>query len=62
MEMETFYVIGVSVRTTNENGQMAQDIAQLWQTFMSGNYGEKVANIIDSSIYSVYTEYEGDLY
>ncbi|MDN3505149.1 MAG: DUF952 domain-containing protein [Rhabdochlamydiaceae bacterium] len=60
MKMKTFNVIGLAVRTTNENGQMGKDIPQLWQDFMAGRYVEKVPNIIDPAIYSVYTEYEGD--
>jgi predicted transcriptional regulator YdeE len=41
-----FYIIGIAVRTTNENMQAAADIPQLWN--------------IGNDIYSVYTDYEAD--
>ena len=53
-------IIGVSVRTTNENGQAATDITKLWNTFITENIVEKIPNKIDNTIYSVYTDYEGD--
>jgi len=33
-ELESFKVIGISVRTTNENGQAAKDIPFLWNKFL----------------------------
>lgn len=58
--MNAFQIIGISVRTTNENGQAKKDIGGLWQKFMSENMQEKIPNIIDETIYAVYTDYEGD--
>ncbi|MBF7092492.1 effector binding domain-containing protein [Flavobacterium sp. ALJ2] len=58
--IEEFYIIGLSVRTTNENDQSAIDIPALWNKFMTENTIEKIPNKIDNSIYSVYTEYEKD--
>lgn len=63
METETlkeFYVIGISVRTTNENGKAGIDIPELWNKFMSENLIEKIPNKIDNTIYCIYTEYEKD--
>ncbi len=57
---EKFKVIGIKVRTSNENGQAANDIGQLWQTFISENIREKIPNKVDSSILSIYTNYEKD--
>lgn len=34
-KLDTFYVIGIAVRTTNENQQAAQDIPVLWHKFMT---------------------------
>ncbi len=53
-------VIGISVRTTNENGKAAEDIPQLWNKFLSENILEKIPNKVNSNIYSIYTDYEGD--
>lgn len=55
-----FQIIGITVRTTNENNQAAKDIPLLWQMFMSENTVAGIPNKIDSTVYAVYCEYEGD--
>ena len=60
LTIEPFHVIGIAKRTSNVNGQAAKEIAELWQQFMSENILEKIPNKVDPSIYSLYTEYEGD--
>jgi len=57
-KIQKFSVIGISIRTTNENGQSGYDIPALWNKFMSEGIIEKIPNKIDSSIYCIYTEYE----
>lgn len=58
--IKEFKVIGISVRTTNENGQSAKDIGKLWNKFISERILDKIPNKIDNTIYSIYTEYESD--
>ncbi len=58
--IEPFTVVGISVRTTNENGQAAQDIPALFERFMRENLVAQIPNKTDEAIYSVYTDYEGD--
>ena len=58
--IEAFTVIGISVRTTNENGQSAKDIGGLWNKFMTEGILNKIPNKIDDTVYSIYTAYEGD--
>jgi len=58
--IEPFIVIGIAVRTTNENGQSGQDIGQLWGKFMSEKIADQIPNKIDESVFSIYTNYEGD--
>lgn len=58
--IEPFNIVGISVRTTNENGQAAQDIGVLWNRFFSENLLDKIPDKVDDTIYSLYTEYEGD--
>lgn len=58
--VQPFYIIGLSVKTTNADGKGAQDIASLWQKFMYENILEKIPNKVDPTIYSIYTDYEGD--
>ena len=60
VKIEPFNLIGLAIRTTNENGQAAQEIADLWGRFMGENILEKIPNKIDNTIYSLYTEYESD--
>ncbi|MEE9439885.1 MAG: GyrI-like domain-containing protein [Saprospiraceae bacterium] len=55
-----FTVIGISVSTTNENGQSAKDIGALWNKFMTEGISDKIPNKIDGTIYSIYTEYVSD--
>lgn len=59
-EMETIHVVGISVRTTNENNQQQKDIGELWGRFMSANLQEKIPNILHPTTYAVYTNYESD--
>lgn len=58
--IKPFTVVGISVRTTNQDGQAAQDIEALWHRFLSENLAAQVPNKADEAIYSVYTDYEGD--
>lgn len=58
--MPQFHIIGISVRTTNENGQATQDIPALWNRFMSQAIAEQIPNKIDNTVYCMYTEYEKD--
>ncbi|MGB1041722.1 MAG: GyrI-like domain-containing protein [Flavobacteriales bacterium] len=58
--IEPFKVIGIAVRTTNQNGQSAQDIGQLWNKFMTEGIANQIPNKVDASVFSIYTNYEGD--
>jgi predicted transcriptional regulator YdeE len=60
MKLQSFSIIGISVRTTNENGQAGKDIPALWNQFISEGIAEKIPNKTDHSIYCIYTEYEKD--
>ncbi len=58
--IESFFVVGLAVRTRKENNQAAQDIPALWNRFMGEGIAEKITNKIDPTVYAVYTDYEGD--
>ncbi|REG96061.1 GyrI-like domain-containing protein [Flavobacterium aquicola] len=60
VKIEPFKVIGISVRTTNENGQAAKEIVDLWSRFMNEQILETIPNKIDNTVYSIYTDYESD--
>ncbi len=58
--IQQFYVIGISVRTTNQNGQSAQDIETLWKKFWGEEIQTQIPNKVNDDIYAVYTAYETD--
>lgn len=60
IKINEFKVIGISVRTSNNNGENIKDVGALWQKFMSENLSTKIPNKISNEIYSIYTEYDGD--
>ena len=60
VQLPPFHLIGIAVRTTNENGRAAREIAGLWQRFMGEGLLAKIPNKIDDTVYSLYTNYEGD--
>ncbi|WP_256009838.1 GyrI-like domain-containing protein [Desertivirga xinjiangensis] len=55
-----FNVIGIAVRTTNEDGKSSKDIPELWTRFMSENIPAQITGKLDECIYCLYTEYEKD--
>ncbi len=58
--LEEFSVIGISVRTTNENGKSAQDIPALWVTFLGEGISNQIPNKVSGDLYCIYTDYEQD--
>ena len=58
--IEPFNLIGIAVRTTNEDGKASNDIGALWQTFLADDLVNKIPNKMDHEIISLYTDYEGD--
>ncbi|MGN7863379.1 GyrI-like domain-containing protein [Chryseobacterium sp. 22458] len=60
MKVEPFKVIGIAVRTTNENNQAAKDIPLLWEKFIREEILTAIPNKVDTAVYSIYTDYEKD--
>ena len=60
VKIEPFKLIGISIRTTNENGQANKEIADLWGVFMAENILDKIPNKVNNTVYSLYTDYESD--
>ena len=59
-KISPFSVIGISVRTTNENNQSAKDIPALWNRFITESIAGQIPNKTGSSVYCIYTDYEKD--
>lgn len=60
IQKENLKIIGISVRTTNQNQQAAKDIPALWEQFVTTNVIDKIPNKLDGKVFSVYTDYESD--
>lgn len=60
IEIDSFSIVGISVRTTNQNGKSQIDIGGLWQRFMGENLIAKISNKASFETYCVYTDYESD--
>ena len=57
---ETFHIIGIDTRTTNQEGKAGQDIPALWNRFLSQNLVEKIPSKAGAELFCIYTEYQGD--
>ncbi|MFV2029604.1 GyrI-like domain-containing protein [Neisseria sp. S1] len=53
-------IIGIAIRTTNQNKQAAQDMTALWQQFFAEHILEKIPNKLNTHIVSIYTDYKSD--
>ncbi len=60
IQLPAFSIIGISVRTTNENNQALQDIPALWERFFAENIMEQIPGRESTDLYCVYTDYEKD--
>ena len=59
-KLEEFHVIGISVRTTNQDGKSQKDIGDLFGIFFRDNLIEKIPNKESNDVYCIYTKYESD--
>ncbi|SNV32253.1 Bacterial transcription activator, effector binding domain [Chryseobacterium taklimakanense] len=53
-----FKIIGIEVRTSNQNNQSQSDLGKLWEQFYSENIIEKIPNKISNEVLSIYTDYK----
>ncbi len=61
ISINSFNVIGIKVRTNNSDYiKLAHDMQNLWNKFISENVAGQIQNKIDTAIYCIYTDYEGD--
>ncbi|MEM1220796.1 MAG: WYL domain-containing protein, partial [Bacteroidota bacterium] len=59
-QIAPFLFAGIGVRTSNQAGKAAQDIGALWQRFLGEQIATKIPNVIDPTVLTVYTDYDGD--
>lgn len=53
-------IMGISIRTTNQDGKAITDLGHLWQRFISENIAEQISDKVSNIIYCIYTDYESD--
>jgi hypothetical protein len=51
-----FFVIGIAIHNSNENGKASKVLGDLWGKFQSKEIARQVSNPINPEIYSMYTE------
>ena len=54
------HIVGLKIRTTNQELRAAKDIPALWNRFIREGISTQIINKQDTDIYCIYTEYEGD--
>lgn len=54
------FLIGIELKTTNENGRAAIEIPQHWEKFYKENVLAHIPHKVSNDIYALYTDYEGD--
>jgi predicted transcriptional regulator YdeE len=55
-----FYIAGISIRTTNQDGAALPAIGALWEKWMSEGILHQIPGRLSDDIYSIYTDYETD--
>lgn len=60
VKIDHFKIIGIEMKTTNNQSQSVKDLGILWDRFFSEEVSKKVPNKLSEDIYSLYTDYESD--
>lgn len=60
VNIKSFHIIGIPVRTTNKNNQAMKDIGEVWERFYTDGILAKTPSKVDETIYALYTDYETD--
>lgn len=60
VELEEKVIVGIRIKTTNQDGKSMQDIGTTWQKLFANGIYEKISNKVNGKTIGLYTEYEGD--
>jgi len=60
IENPEFFIIGISVRTINQNGQSKKDLMALWEQFEKDQVYFKIPDKLSTDFFCIYTDYETD--
>jgi predicted transcriptional regulator YdeE len=55
-----FMLVGISVRTTNQDNKSVKDLGDLWGRFYSEQIINKIPNRVTDDLISAYTDYKSD--
>ena len=59
--LKDFTLMGITVRTTNQDGKSRQDIANLYAKFFADNIASLIEGKLSTELICAYTEYETDM-
>lgn len=54
------HILGIALRTSNEKGRAENEIPAHWNRFFTERVAEKIPHKLNDTIFSLYTDYEGD--
>lgn len=60
VELEEKVIVGLKIKTTNQEGKAAEDIGKAWQKLFADGIYEKISNKVNHKTIGLYTKYEGD--
>jgi len=60
VELEEKIIVGVSSKTTNQDGQSVSDIGKQWQKLFESGIYSNIKNKVNGKTIGLYTDYEGD--
>ncbi|UJH66610.1 GyrI-like domain-containing protein [Allomuricauda sp. SCSIO 65647] len=58
--IDSFYVVGIAIQSTNEGEKSVADMGKLWGRFYSEGISKKIPNKESEAIYSIFMDYESD--
>jgi len=53
-------IIGIELKTTNDNGIAFKEIPPFWQKFYQENIIGKISNKLSNDVYAIYTNFENE--
>ncbi|MCB0723834.1 MAG: AraC family transcriptional regulator [Ignavibacteriae bacterium] len=59
-QLDEIKIIGLKIRTTNENNQAGTDIFHVWDRIFKEDIPGKIPNKTGDEMYGIYFDYEGD--
>ena len=60
VELDEKVVVGIKIRTTNQEGKSIQDIGKTWQKLFADKIYDNILNKVNNKTIGLYTNYEGD--